>query len=105
MAIFYARLINHHNFNYHIVFSASFYIVKDEHQRGDETDLFNKLNIKHIITKTDISNIDFKSHLEHQIQIQETREIGWIFDKVISMKKKHFIKLVNQMVRIMLISF
>ena len=54
MAIFYARLIRHHNFNYHILFSASFYIVNDEHERSDETDLFSKFNIKHIITKTDI---------------------------------------------------
>ena len=27
-----------------------------------------------------------KSQLEHQIQIQETKENGWIFDKIKSMK-------------------
>ena len=39
-------------------------------------------------------NDDVKSQLEHQIQNQETKESGWIVDKVDSMKI-FFIKLVN----------
>ena len=44
------------------------------------------LKIIHNLTESDIDNIDVKSQLEHQIQIQETKESGWIFDKINSMK-------------------
>ena len=33
---------------------------------------------------------DIKSQLEHQIQLQEARECGWIFDKNNSMKINFF---------------
>ena len=36
--------------------------------------------------ESDSDNIDAKPQLEYQIQIQETKESGWIFDKNISMK-------------------
>ena len=35
-------------------------------------------------------NFDVKSQLEHQIQIQETKETGWIFDKLNSKKIKFY---------------
>ena len=38
------------------------------------------------ITESDIHNIDVNSQLEHQIQIQETKESGWMIDKINSMK-------------------
>ena len=44
------------------------------------------LNINHNITESDIDNIDVRSQLEHQKQVQETIESGWIFDKINSMK-------------------
>ena len=55
---------------------------------------FINLNINNNLTETDIDNIDIKSQLEHQIQIQETKETGWIFDKINSIKIR-FYKLVN----------
>ena len=86
MATIYARLINQYQFNYHIFFSASFYKINEEGQRSDETELFVNLNVNNNITETDVNNIDVKSQLEHQFQNQETKESGWIFDKIISMK-------------------
>ena len=80
MATFYASLINQKIFEDHLMFSASFYKNNEEDQRNDETELFNKLNINNNLTKTDIDNKDVESHLEHQIQIQETTESGWNFD-------------------------
>ena len=44
------------------------------------------MNKNHILTEIDNSNIDVKSQVEHQVQIQETKESGWLFDKIISMK-------------------
>ena len=44
------------------------------------------LNIIHNLTESDIDIIDVRSQLEHQIQIQETKESGWIFDEINSMK-------------------
>ena len=44
------------------------------------------MNFNHNLTETDIDNIDVKSQLEIQIQIQETKDSGWIFDKITSMK-------------------
>ena len=38
------------------------------------------LKIIHNLTESDIDNIDVRSQLAHQIQIQETKESGWIFD-------------------------
>ena len=43
------------------------------------------MNINHKLTETDIDNIDIKSTLEHQIQIQELKDCGWRFDKINSM--------------------
>ena len=86
MATIYARLINQYKFKYHILFSASFYKINEEDQRSDEIELFINLKINNNSTETDINNIDVKSQLEHQIQVQETKESGWIFDKINSMK-------------------
>ena len=86
MATINTRLIVQYKFKYHILFSASFYNINEEDQRCDEAELFNNLNINHNLTETDINNIDVKSQLEHQIQIQKTKESGWIFDKIFSMK-------------------
>ena len=90
MATIYARLINQYKFKYHILFSASFYKINEEDQRSDEIELFINLNINNNLTETDINNIDVKSQLEHQIQVQETKESGWIFDKINSMKIRFY---------------
>ena len=33
-----------------------------------------------------MNNIDVKSQVEHQIQNQEAKDSGWIFDKINSMR-------------------
>ena len=48
------------------------------------------LNINHNLTESDIDNVDVRSQLEHRIQVQETNESGWIFDKFNSMKISFF---------------
>ena len=90
MATIYARLINQYKFRYLLLFSASFYKIDEEDQRNDEIELFINLNINNNLTETDIDKIDVKSQLEHQIQIQVTKESGWIFDKINSMKKRFY---------------
>ena len=82
MATIYARLLNHYKFKYLIIFSAKFHKNKEEDQRTDEIELFNNLNFNNNLTETYVDNIDVKSQLEHQIQIQETEESGWIFDEI-----------------------
>ena len=49
---------------------------------------FINLEIDQNLTESDIKIIDVKSQIEHQIQIQETKDSGWIFDKINSMRKK-----------------
>ena len=44
------------------------------------------MNINYVVTETGFDNIDVKSQLEHQIQINETNKSGWISDKCNSMK-------------------
>ena len=46
------------------------------------------MNFSQNSTKSDISNIDDKSQLEHQIQIQETNDPGGMFNQINSMKTK-----------------
>ena len=84
--VIYARLINQNKFKYHTLFSASFYKINEEDQRDSEIELYINLKINHNLTESDIGNNDIKSQLEHQIQIQETKDSGWIFDKINSMK-------------------
>ena len=48
------------------------------------------MNINHNLTENDIDKIDVQSQLEQQIQIQETKESGCIFDKTNSMKIRFF---------------
>ena len=42
------------------------------------------------LTESDFINIDVKSQSEHQIQIQETNDSGWTFDKIISKKMRFY---------------
>ena len=86
LATIHARLINQYKFKHLISFSASLYKIIEDDQRGDETELFNNLNTNHNLTENDIKNIDVKSQLERQNQIQDSMESGWIFDKFSSMK-------------------
>ena len=86
LCVIYARLINQYTFKYHTLFSASFYKIIEEDQRNNEIELYINLNVNHKLTESDIDNIDVRSQLEHQIQNQEMKESGWIFDKVNSMK-------------------
>ena len=86
LSIIYVRLINQYKFKYHTLFSASFYKINEEDQRHNEIELYMNLNINHNLTESDIDNINVRSQLEHQIQNQEMKESGWIFDKSNSMK-------------------
>ena len=86
LSIIYARLINQYIFKYHTLFSASFYKINEEDQRYNEIELYINLKSKHKLKESDIDNIDVRSQLEHQIQIQEMKKSGWIFDKINSMK-------------------
>ena len=87
MATIFARLLNQYNFKKHIFFSASIYKINEEDQRSDELELFIILKKIQNLTETDIDNIDVESQLKHQIQIQETKESGWIYEKINSLKK------------------
>ena len=86
LSVIYAKLINQNKFKYHTLFSASFYKINEEDQRNNEIELYLNLNINHNLTESDINDIDVRSQLEHQIQNQEMKESGWIFDKINSMK-------------------
>ena len=86
LSVIYDRLINQYKFKYHTLFSASFYKINEEDQRYNEIELYKNLKINHNLTESDIDNFDVRSQLEHQIQIQEAKECGWIFDKYNSMK-------------------
>ena len=86
LSIIYARLTNQYKFKYHTFFSASFYKINEEDQRYNEIELYKNLKINHNLTESEINNIDVSSQLKHQIDIQETKESGWIFDKINSMK-------------------
>ena len=71
LSVIYARLINQYKFNYHTIFSASFYKINEEGQRYNEIELYINLNINHNLTESDIDNIDVTSQLDHQILVQE----------------------------------
>ena len=86
LSVIYAKLLNQKKFKYHTLFSASIHKINEDDQRNNETELFINLNINHKITESDFDIIYARPPLEHQIQIQETKESGWIFDKIISMK-------------------
>ena len=86
LSFIYARLINQYKFKYHTLFSASFYKINEEDQSNSEIELYMNLKINNNLTESDIENIDIRSQLEQQNQVQETMESGWIFDKINSMK-------------------
>ena len=47
---------------------------------------YSQTKNNHNLTESDIDIIDVRSQLEHQIQIQGTKESGWIFDIINSTK-------------------
>ena len=90
MGTIYAGVINQYKFEYRILFSASFYKINEEDRRSDENELFINFNINHSLTEHDNINNDVTSQLEHQIEIQQMKESGWIFDKKNSMKIRFY---------------
>ena len=92
MATIYARLFNQYKFEYHKLFSASFFKINEGDQRSDEHELFNNLTFNHKLTESDINNLDDESQLEYQIQLRETRDSGWI---LINSMKFRFLKTVE----------
>ena len=86
LSVIYARLINQYKLKNHTLFSASFYKINEEDQRNNHIELYINLKINNNLTESDIDNIDIRFQLEHQIQMQELKESGWIFDKINSMK-------------------
>ena len=90
LSVIYARIINQYKFKYHTLFSASFYKFNEEDQRNNEIELYINLKINNILTESDIDNIDIRSQLEQQTQVQETKESGWIIDKINSMKRSFY---------------
>ena len=82
LSVIYARLINQNKFKYHTLFSASFYKINEEDHRYNHIELYMNLTNNNNLTESDIDNIDVRSQLEHQIQMQELKDSGWIFDKV-----------------------
>ena len=85
-SVIYARLINQYLFKYHTLFSARFYKINEEDHRDNHIELYINLKINNNLTESDIAHTDVRSQLEHQFQMQELKESGWIFDKINSMK-------------------
>ena len=81
----YAPLMNQYKFRYQTVFSARFDKQDEDGQLLDETELFINLNINQNLTQSDIDNFNITFPLEHQIQQQEMKDLGWRFDKLYSM--------------------
>ena len=86
LSVICARLINQYKFKYDTLFSSSFYEINEEDQRNNHIELYKNLKINNNLTESDIDNIDIRSQLEHQIQMQELKGSGRIFDKINSMK-------------------
>ena len=86
MATLYPRITNQNRIKYHISFSAAYYKINGEDQRSDEIELYINLTINHNIKKSDIDNFDLKTQIEHQFPIIETKDCGWIYDIINSMK-------------------
>ena len=85
LSAFYAIIINQYKFKSHTFFSESFYEIDEKDQRNNQIEFFMNLKINRNLTESDIDIIDVRSQLEHQTKIQETKESGWIFDKIKSM--------------------
>ena len=66
MTTTYTRLINQCKYNYHIIFTASFYKIIEEDQRSDEGEKFFNLNINQILTESDTNNFHVETQLEQQ---------------------------------------
>ena len=55
-------------------------------KKNIEIELYINLKINSNLAESDINIIDIRSQLKHQIQVQETKESGWIFDRINSMR-------------------
>ena len=82
--------MNQSKYKNETVSPARFDKQDEDNQMLDETDLSIILEIIHNLTETDVSHIDIKSPLEHQIQHQEMQYSGWRFDRINSMTKCFF---------------
>ena len=85
LSVNYARLINQYKFKYQTVFSARFDKQNEDIQLLDESDLFINFHVNHNLTQSDLDNIDIRSPLEHQNQLQGMKDCGWRFDRINSM--------------------
>ena len=67
------------------LFSARFDKQFEDDQVIDEIEIIINLMIKQSLADSDIQKIDVRSHLEQQIQNQESKVSGWRFRKNNSM--------------------
>ena len=74
------------------MYSARFDKQDEKNQLLNESGLYIKLNVIHILTEIVIKNTDIKPPLEHQIQQHEMKDSGWTFDKINSMTTFFFQK-------------
>ena len=53
-----------------------------KHQRSEEIEFFFNLNFIQNLTESDINNVNIKSQLEHQFQIQEAKDsiLGYLIN-------------------------
>ena len=79
MAILYARRMNQNDLKYQTLLSARFDKPDKGDQVLDEIGLYNNLNYNGNLTESGIDNIDVRSQLEQQQQIQETKSSRWRF--------------------------
>ena len=80
LSVIFGRIIFQYNYKYHTLFSASFYKINEEDRRNNDIELCINLKYNHNLTESVFQNLDVRSQLEHQIQVQETKESGWKFD-------------------------
>ena len=85
MATIYARILNQYKYKYQTVFSARFDTQTEDNQLLKETELYINININHTLTDNDLDKINVRFALEDQIQTEEIEELGWIFDRNISL--------------------
>ena len=90
MRYIYAKFINQYKFNYQLSFMVLFKKFEEDGDIRKEAEMSINLNKINNLTQSEIDNVNIQWDLESRILNLETKESGWVFQRVNSMTISYY---------------
>ena len=90
MSHIYANFINQYKFKHQLSFMVLFKKFEEDGDIRKEAEMSININMINNLTQSEIDNVNIQWDLESRIQNLETKESGWVFQRVNSMTISYY---------------